>query len=152
VNETALELVALARAHGRPAGSARGADETIACAAAHCLSVMGRRSMWDDIRHMAHLAIMRAQRIYSDKATFAAGSIVEMVIWRLPAPEPGRPHGLKYRLYYGREGVRIVGYDNERGKGDHKHVDGVETAYRFVNVEQLIADFLGDVRRQRGES
>jgi hypothetical protein len=45
-----------------------------------------------------------------------------------------------------------VGYDNERGKGDHRHVGGTETAYRFAGVEQLIADFLADVREQRGEA
>jgi hypothetical protein len=83
--------------------------------------------------------------------TLADGAIVEMVIWRLPAPEPGRPHGLKYRLYYGRDRVRLVGYDNERGKGDHRHVGDTEVPYRFVSVEQLIADFLSDVRKQRGE-
>jgi hypothetical protein len=44
-----------------------------------------------------------------------------------------------------------VGYDNERGKGDHRHFQGVETAYRFTTVERLIADFWRDVRRLRGE-
>ncbi|MGD0736205.1 MAG: DUF6516 family protein [Terracidiphilus sp.] len=47
-------------------------------------------------------------------------------------------------------GVREVGYDNERGKGDHRHFQGVETAYAFSTVEQLIADFWADVRRLRG--
>jgi hypothetical protein len=59
-------------------------------------------------------------------------------------------HGLKYSLFYGREGAREVGYDNERGKGDHRHFQGVETAYVFSTVEQLIADFWADVRRLRG--
>ena len=63
--------------------------------------------------------------------------------------DPERPHGLKYSLYYGRAGERIVGYDNERGKGDHKHVEGREKRYRFVSVEQLVADFLADVERIR---
>jgi hypothetical protein len=53
-------------------------------------------------------------------------------------------------LFYGREGAREVGYDNERGKGDHRHFQGVETAYVFSTVEQLIADFWADVRRLRG--
>jgi hypothetical protein len=43
------------------------------------------------------------------------------------------------------------GYDNERGKGDHRHFRGVETAYQFSTVEQLIADFWRDVRRLRGD-
>jgi Family of unknown function (DUF6516) len=95
---------------------------------------------------------MRAKRVFYDKMTLPDGAILEMVIWRLPAPDPERAHGLKYRLYYGTKGERIVGYDNERGKGDHRHVGGVEKAYRFAGVDQLIADFLADVREQRGEA
>jgi hypothetical protein len=65
---------------------------------------------------------MKAVRIFYDTALLPDGSIVEMVIWQLPSASPERPHGLKYRLFYGRDGQRIVGYDNERGKGDHKHI------------------------------
>ncbi len=78
------------------------------------------------------------------------GAIVELVIWRLPHSTPERPHGLKYRLYYGKGGERLVGYDNERGKGDHKHIHGEEFPYRFFSVEQLIEDFLADVKRVGG--
>ena len=62
---------------------------------------------------------MKAIRLFHDKTSLPDGSIVEMSIWRLPATDPERPHGLKYSLYYGRPGERFVGYDNERGKGDH---------------------------------
>ncbi|MFM8462658.1 MAG: DUF6516 family protein [Burkholderiaceae bacterium] len=75
------------------------------------------------------------------------GSIIEMVIWRLPQSTEDRPHGLKYRLFYGRDGKRIVGYDNERGKGDHKHLYDKEKRYRFISIEKLVADFLADVER-----
>ena len=57
---------------------------------------------------------------------------------------------LKYSLFYGRDGVRIVGYDNERGKGDHKHLGVMETRYRLVSVEKLVADFLADVEAGEG--
>jgi hypothetical protein len=74
---------------------------------------------------------MKAQRIFYDKAALPDSSIVKMTtISQLPKPSSDRPHGLKYSLFYGRDGVRIVGYDNERGKGDHKHVGEVETRYR----------------------
>ena len=43
-------------------------------------------------------------------------------------------------------GQRVVGYDNERGKGDHKHVGDREEPYRFVNPQQLMIDFMADVR------
>ena len=90
---------------------------------------------------------MNAKRIFYDKAVLPDGAIVEMTIWQLPTPSSERPHGLKYSLFYGRDGVRIVGYDNERGKGDHKHLGEAETRYRFVSVERLVADFLADVER-----
>jgi Family of unknown function (DUF6516) len=90
---------------------------------------------------------MKAKRIFYDKAMLPDGSIVEMVIWQLPSPTEDRPHGLKYRLFYGRDGKRIVGYDNERGKGDHKHLLDVEKRYKFTSVEKLVADFLADIER-----
>lgn len=76
-----------------------------------------------------------------------AGGIVEMVLWRLPRPAEGKPHGLKYRLYFGRAGACLVRYDNERGKGDHRHYGTQEEPYRFVDVDRLLADFMADVRR-----
>ena len=93
---------------------------------------------------------MKAQRIFYDKAVLPDGSIVEMTIWKLPRATSERPHGLKYSLFFGLNGQRIVGYDNERGKGDHKHLGDVEIRYRFVSVEKLVADFLADVERVNG--
>jgi uncharacterized protein YwbE len=93
----------------------------------------------------------KAVLLYHDKADWPDGSIVEMTIWRLPATSGERPHGLKYSLFYGRPGRRIVGYDNERGKGDHRHHGNKEQPYVFVNVEMLISDFMADVRKERGE-
>jgi hypothetical protein len=75
---------------------------------------------------------------------------VEMVLWRVPRHVPPSTRGLKYSLFYGRWGIRETGYDNERGKGDHRHFKGVETAYAFSTVEQLMADFWSDVRTLRG--
>ena len=84
---------------------------------------------------------MKAKRIFYDKAVLPDGCVVEMTIWQLPQATLERPHGLKYSLFYGRGGQRIVGYDNERGKGDHKHLLDVETRYRFVSVEKMVSDF-----------
>ncbi|WP_235062978.1 toxin-antitoxin system TumE family protein [Paramagnetospirillum caucaseum] len=78
-------------------------------------------------------------------------AIVEMVIWAVPSPVEGSAHGLKYSLFYGYPGRRLIGYDNERGKGDHRHIDGREEAYSFTTPEGLVADFLADIRRMRGE-
>ena len=59
-----------------------------------------------------------------------------------------RPHGLKYSLFFGRAGERIIGYDNEKGKGDHRHYRSQEEPYRFSSLEQLIRDFENDVERE----
>ena len=93
---------------------------------------------------------MKAIRAFYDRAEYPDGAIVEMSIWIVPDSVPGSSHAFKYRLYYGYPGRRVVGYDNERGKGDHRHVGGREESYRFSNVETLIADFLSDVKRVRG--
>jgi hypothetical protein len=43
----------------------------------------------------------------------------------------------------------LLGYDNERGKGDHRHRRGIEEPHRFTTVEQLVRDFLEDVAEER---
>ena len=88
----------------------------------------------------------RAVVLYEDKLPMPGGAVLEFRILRVPQPVAGSAHSLKYSLFYGRPGERIVGYDNERPKGDHKHIRGVETPYVFTTVEQLVADFLADVR------
>ncbi len=95
---------------------------------------------------------MKADLLFSQRIDYDDGAIVEMKIWRVPGPIPPATHSLKYSLFYGRPGVREVGYDNERGKGDHRHFRGVETSYRFRSIEQLVADFWADVSQVRGES
>jgi hypothetical protein len=94
---------------------------------------------------------MKATRIFSDRKDYPDGAIAEMIIWKVPDRVPGSAHGLKYRLFYGHPGRRLVCYDNERGKGDHRHIDGQEEPYTFTTVEALIADFLADVRKFRGD-
>lgn len=93
---------------------------------------------------------MKAELLFHQRIYYDDEAIVEMVVWRVPKPVPPTTHGLKYSLFYGRSGFREVGYDNERGKGDHRHYLGVETPYTFTTVEKLMADFWSDVHRLRG--
>ena len=72
------------------------------------------------------------------------GNLVEIKIWRVPISEH-TPHGFKYSLVYIVNGERIVGYDNERGKGDHRHFEGAEYAYRYHGVQALFNDFKADM-------
>jgi hypothetical protein len=89
--------------------------------------------------------VLRSRLVYAD------GAIREMVLWKLPWPTSEQPHGFKYRLYYGSaDGRSVVRYDNETGKGDHRHVDGREEHYHFRSVETLVADFLRDIDQARG--
>lgn len=92
---------------------------------------------------------MPASLIHRQKSVLSDGSILELVIWSVPSPVLGSQHGYKYSLFYGRSGARIVGYDNERGKGDHRHLDGREEPYEFRSVEALIQDFMADVAKRR---
>ena len=94
----------------------------------------------------------KATLLFEDRTVYPDGATLEMRIWRLPERDGERPHGLKYSLFYGRAGQRIIGYDNERGKGDHRHYGNREEPYKFSTPEQMVADFLDDVERERGES
>jgi hypothetical protein len=94
---------------------------------------------------------MKADILFRQRIDYDDGAIVEMTIWRVPTAVPPSTHGLKYSLFYGRPGVREIGYDNERSKGDHRHFEGAEKAYQFSTVEQLMADFWSDVRTLRGD-
>jgi hypothetical protein len=94
---------------------------------------------------------MKAKLIYREKYIFEDGAVREMVIWQLPGGAAAKPHVLKYRLYYGRpDGTCVVRYDNETGKGDHRHRGEKEEPYSFKGVETLVADFLEDIDRERG--
>lgn len=88
---------------------------------------------------------VNAELLLRRKSVLSDGAIVELVIWRVPVAVPGSPHLYKYSLFYGKDGRRIVGYDNERLKGDHRHAGDRKDAYAFTSVERLIEDFLADV-------
>lgn len=88
---------------------------------------------------MKALLIARTKEIRDD------GSIVEIVIWELPEPLAPSVHDFKYRLFYGSASEERVRYDNERGKGDHRHVGDREEAYVFTSIDQLLDDFERDI-------
>ncbi len=88
---------------------------------------------------------MKAEMIFREKIT-RDSFIREMVVWRLVKPVHGCRHPFKYRFYFGKDdGSCLVRYDNERGKGDHKHIKGVECPYLFRSLEAVFDDFLADI-------
>ena len=92
---------------------------------------------------------MPAELVTRFKNVNPDGSILELVVWKLPEALPPTEHRFKYRAVYIVDGVRIVGFENERGKGDHCHLDGVEHPYEFTSVEQLVEDFIAEVSARR---
>jgi hypothetical protein len=94
---------------------------------------------------------MLAKPLVFLKRKNADGTMIDIKIWQLPTASNERPHALKYSLFYGRSGERIIGYDNETGKGDHRHYREVELSYAFESVTKMLSDFFDDVARERGE-
>jgi hypothetical protein len=92
---------------------------------------------------------MKAELLYRFEQDFDDGAMVRMVIWEVPSPVPPSEHPNKYRLVYLENGLRVIGFDNERGKGDHRHDEDVESPYCFVDVPTLIKDFIDAVRQRR---
>lgn len=97
------------------------------------------------------IAAMKAALITSFKDVAPNGDLMELVVWRVPKPVPPCVHDFKYRLVYVVNGTRVIGYDNERGKGDHRHVAGEEDEYTFTSVDQLIEDFIAEVEQWKSE-
>lgn len=88
---------------------------------------------------------MRAEPLFKKKEKIN-GYIREMVVWRLQKPVSGCRHLFKYRFYFGtNDGTCLVRYDNERGKGDHKHLEGAECQYLFRTLEVTFNDFQADI-------
>jgi hypothetical protein len=92
---------------------------------------------------------MDAELLSYFKEDFEDGTIMEVVIWKVPSNKE-RPHGLKYRLHFGKlDGTCIIRYDNEKGKGDHRHIGNKEAPYRFVSTDKLLADFRADIHKYK---
>ena len=95
---------------------------------------------------------MKATELLRMRVALAEGALAELVLWRVPTPVPGSRHGVKYRLAYVVGGTCVVRYDNESGKGDHRHFNTRERLYTFETPEQLIADFQADMARWNREN
>jgi hypothetical protein len=92
---------------------------------------------------------MPAQLISRERQPLGEQIFKEVVLWRLPAPLPGCVHPYKYRLALVVNGQCVLRYDNESGKGDHKHIDGAEAPVTFVDLARLFAQFHRDIENWR---
>ena len=95
---------------------------------------------------------MKARELFNRRVPVTKQSFAELVMWEVPEPIPGGAHSYKYRLAFVVAGVCVLRYDNETGKGDHRHVKGKELKYRVVSVDKLVADFFEDIKRWRNEN
>jgi hypothetical protein len=90
---------------------------------------------------------MRAERLLDERHILAEDAFVEIVVWRLPRPARGSAHRFKYRLALVADGTCVLRYDNEPGKGDHRHIGAREEDYTFTTPEALLNDFWSEVDR-----
>ena len=94
---------------------------------------------------------MEAQLLLKQRLVLSESTFAEIVIWQLPAPLDGSIHDYKYRLAYVVNGVCVLRYDNEAGKGNHLHINEQEIVYNFVSTEQLIDDFFAQIKRMESQ-
>ena len=78
------------------------------------------------MEYIAKVQCMGAKLIAQAKQGCDYGSIVEIVVREPTEALPPCTHRYKYRLFFDLPGECMVRYDNERGKGDHRHADGME--------------------------
>ncbi len=92
---------------------------------------------------------MKARLLLQERQQVRKDAFVELRVWQVPRPVRGSVHDYKYSLAYVVGGVCVLRYDNEAGKGDHRHSGLIETAYGFTTPDQLLADFWHDVDEWR---
>ena len=83
---------------------------------------------------------MKAVPLIRRRVVLAPDAFAEVAVWSVPEPLPPVGHGYKYRLAYVVAGRCVLRYDNERGKGDHRHVGPLEQPYVFSTPDKLMAD------------
>jgi len=95
---------------------------------------------------------VKAVLLTKTRIAYTDSSFAEIVVWEVPQPLQGSTHSYKYRLAFVVAGVCVLRYDNELGKGDHRHTLDEESRYRFSSIDKLFADFERDIRRLMDEN
>ena len=95
---------------------------------------------------------MNAELMLNERHLIAEDAFVELVVWRVGPPLAKSRHGFKYRLALVVKGRCVLRYDNEAGKGDHKHIGDEEIPYGFTSPQTLLDDFWNDVKRWRDKN
>ena len=66
--------------------------------------------------------------LVEERRDIAEDRFIELVVWQVPQPVRASTHLFKYRLAFVNNGLCVLRYDNEAGKGDHRHVGSVESS------------------------
>jgi hypothetical protein len=92
---------------------------------------------------------MEATLVIERRIIFGDCDFAEVVVWKVPVPPS--EHGFKYRLAYIVRGRRVVGFDSDRGRGDHRHDGDQGGKYRFEGIDRLLDDFAEVAERWRAD-
>jgi hypothetical protein len=95
---------------------------------------------------------MKATELFRHRIVYTENKFAELVLWRLVRPLAGSKHSFKYRLAYIVNEICVLRYDNEDGKGDHRHWGEKESDYTFTTPKKLLADFQLDIERWNHEN
>lgn len=95
---------------------------------------------------------MKSIELLRQRIVLSENKFAELVLWRLTQPLAESEHTFKYRLAYVVNGECVLRYDNEAGKGDHRHWGEKESEYTFSTPEKLLVDFQHDIERWNYEN
>ena len=87
----------------------------------------------------------RAVKVMHEKIRTAEDVVVELKVWRIPK-STNYPEGVKYSFFATHSGKVLVGYDNHKPKGHHRHFAGEEEPYDFDGFDKLRHDFETDLK------
>ena len=90
---------------------------------------------------------MKAINHIDERIILSDNTFVEVVVWEVSESLEGSEHQYRYRLALVIRSECVMRYDNEAGKGDHKHIGSKESDYDFTDIDRLLADFWNDVGR-----
>ena len=92
---------------------------------------------------------MRAELLIGERHVLDDTTFVEIVVWQIPRPVRGSRRRFKYRLALVRDGTCVLRYDNEAGKGGHRHIGDAQERYDFIDTDRLLTDFWRDVEAMK---
>ncbi len=82
--------------------------------------------------------------------------LLKAIAWKIP-DDKDFPEGIKYAFAYIHKGKRILGYDNEKAKGHHKHIVDLQTGkemqikIEFKDMLSLFEKFKSEVYKLKDE-